>query len=71
MAGGKYLCAVCHKPFSSIGAKPVHINEKHPEAAHLYLQLDQERRTLLRVYDLSPPRQEPVETLPPHLPQAS
>jgi hypothetical protein len=40
MAGGYYLCPVCHHPFPSIGAKREHVNKVHQEAAELYLRLD-------------------------------
>jgi hypothetical protein len=36
MAGGQYLCPVCHQPFEVIGAKKAHVEESHSEAAELY-----------------------------------
>jgi hypothetical protein len=49
MAGGQYLCPVCHQPFEVIGAKKAHVEESHSEAAELYLRLDPRRDRVLFV----------------------
>jgi hypothetical protein len=46
MAGGSYLCPVCHKPFSTSGGKREHIDQKHSEAAEIYHRLDDNRRII-------------------------
>ena len=38
--GGTYLCPVCHNAFVTIGREHGHLDEKHPEAAQIYAQLE-------------------------------